>query len=112
MCADDTKSPFIAQPDPYLLVFSMRSLKLLLLPAASVMAAPAMTWALWPYIQPSSSPLFFVAIMWTALYGGLAAGLIATALSTASIAYFFMVPRFSFNVGPDDAFRLLAFGAV
>ena len=79
---------------------------------AAVAAATALTWALWPYIQPSATPLFFVAVMTSALYGGLTAGLIATAVSGASIAFFFMTPYFSFNIGLDDVFRLLAFATV
>ena len=75
-------------------------------------AATALTWVLWPYIQPLASPLFFVAIMVSSLYGGLAAGLLATVLSTASTAYFFMTPQFSFDIGLDDAFRLSVFAIV
>ncbi len=87
----------------------MRVLKLVAWPAGSVAAATALTLVLWPYIQPSSSPLFFVAVMASSLYGGLAAGLMATAASAASTAFFFMTPRFTFDVGTDDLFRLAVF---
>src|SRR5665213_3328195 len=90
----------------------MRWPALLLWPLLSVAAATAATWALWTYIQPAPSPLFFVAVMTSCLYGGLAAGLIATGASSVAIAFFFMTPRFSFDIGADDAFRLGAFAAV
>ncbi len=94
------------------LIFPPRMPKIILLPLVSVSAATALTWVLWPYIHPSASPLFFVAVMSSSLYGGLAAGLLATAASGASISFFFMVPRFSFDIGADDGFRLIAFSAV
>ena len=82
------------------------------LPLGSVAVATALTSALWRYIQPSATPLFFLAVMTSALYGGVAAGWITTVASTASIAFWFMAPTHSFNVGTDDGFRLVAFGAV
>jgi K+-sensing histidine kinase KdpD len=82
------------------------------IPLGLVAAATALTWLLWPQIRPSSSPLFFVAVMASSLYGGVVAGLTATCLSSAAIAYLFMDPRFSFNIGPDDAFRLIIFAVV
>ena len=57
-------------------------------------------------------PLFFVAVMASSLYGGVTAGLLATCLSTAVIAWLFMEPRFSFVIGTDDAFRLSMFAVV
>ena len=50
--------------------------------------------------------------MVSSLYGGAIAGLIATCTSTATISYLFMDPKFSFDIGPDDAFRLIVFGVV
>jgi K+-sensing histidine kinase KdpD len=82
------------------------------LPLGSVAGATTLTSVLWPYIQPSATPLFFLAVMTSALYGGVVAGSVATAASTASIAFWFMAPARSFNIGTDDAFRLVAFGAV
>ena len=82
------------------------------LPIGLVAAATALTWLLWPYVQPSSTPLFFVAVMASALYGGIVAGLTTTILSTAVIALLFMPPVFSFDIGSDDAFRLVIFGGV
>jgi K+-sensing histidine kinase KdpD len=89
-----------------------RAVRQLVIPLGSVGAATGLTWLLWPYIQPSSTPLFFIAIMASSIYGGLLAGLSSTCLSTTVIAFLFMPPRFSFNVGADDAFRLIVFGVV
>jgi K+-sensing histidine kinase KdpD len=83
-----------------------------LLPTAGCLAATLITWRLWPYIAPSASPLFFVVVMISALYGGVLAGLVATLLSAISTAYFFMTPRFSFEVDPSDIFRFVMFAAV
>jgi K+-sensing histidine kinase KdpD len=82
------------------------------IPLGSVAVATTLTWVLWLYVQPSSTPLFFIAVMASSLYGGVLAGAIATCASTAAIAYLFMEPRFSFDIGPDDAFRLIMFGVV
>lgn len=82
------------------------------IPLGSVAVAAGLTWLVWPYVAPSSTPLFFVAVMASALYGGVVAGLAATCLSTAVIALLFMPPRFSFDIGSDDAFRLVVFGGV
>jgi K+-sensing histidine kinase KdpD len=82
------------------------------LPVATCAAATLVTWRLWPYIAPSASPLFFVAIMISSLYGGIAAGQIATVLSASATAYLFMTPQFSLAIGPSDLFRLVVFGAV
>lgn len=91
----------------------MRLLKLTLLPAASVAAASALTWVLWPHVRPSPSPLFFLAVMTSTLFGGLASGLVATAASTMSIALIFVAePGLPFDTAKDDAFRLIAFAAV
>ena len=89
-----------------------RPIRQLVIPLGSVGVATGLTWLLWPYIQPSSTPLFFIAIMASSIYGGWLAGLSSTCLSTALIAFLFMPPRFSFRIGADDAFRLIVFGAV
>jgi K+-sensing histidine kinase KdpD len=83
-----------------------------LIPLGSISLATGLTWLLWPYVQPSSTPLFFVAVMASAVYGGVVAGLIATVVSTTVIALLFMPPLYSFNIGSDDAFRLVVFGGV
>jgi PAS domain S-box-containing protein len=43
-----------------------------------------------PLIKPTVFPLFFVAVMMSAWYGGLGPGLLATGLSVAAIDYFFI----------------------
>jgi K+-sensing histidine kinase KdpD len=82
------------------------------LPVAASAAATAVTWALWPYIRPSASPLFFLAIMAASVYGGILAGLIATVLAGTATAYLFMTPQFSMDIDSGDIFRLLVFGSV
>ena len=86
--------------------------RMLVLPVATCVLATLITWKLWPFIQPSASPLFFVAVMVSALYGGVISGLIATVLSAALTAYFFMTPQFSITIDPSDVFRLIVFAAV
>jgi hypothetical protein len=56
--------------------------------------------------------LFFLAVMASSVYGGILAGLIATALSGIATAYLFMTPEFSLGVDPGDIFRLLVFASV
>jgi K+-sensing histidine kinase KdpD len=87
-------------------------LRLLVLPIGTCALATLITWKLWPFIQPSASPLFFLAVMTSALYGGVSAGLIATMFSAVTTAYLFMTPRFSLGIDHADIFRLLVFAAV
>lgn len=82
------------------------------LPAGSCALASLITWKLWPFIQPSASPLFFLAVMVSALYGGVVPGLIATVLSGFATAYLFMTPQFSMALDHSDIFRLVVFAAV
>jgi K+-sensing histidine kinase KdpD len=89
----------------------MTAMMYVVLPLGSVAGATALTSVLWPYVQPSATPLFFLAVMASALYGGAVAGSVATAASTASIAFWFMAPALSFSIGSDDVFRLIAFGS-
>ncbi len=86
--------------------------RMFVLPLASCALAATITWKLWPFIAPSASPLFFVAVMVSALYGGVVAGLIATMLSAAATAYLFMTPQFSMAIDHSDIFRLVVFAAV
>ena len=82
------------------------------LPVITCVLATLFTWQLWPYIRPSASPLFFLAVMAASVYGGILAGLIATMLAGMSTAYFFMTPQFSMELDPGDIFRLLVFASV
>ena len=86
--------------------------RVIVLPIAGCALATLITWKLWPFIQPSASPLFFLAVMVSALYGGVAAGLVATVLSAVITAYLFMTPQFSIAVDHSDIFRLFVFAAV
>jgi K+-sensing histidine kinase KdpD len=83
-----------------------------ILPILATALATAVTWILWPHIRPSASPLFFLAVMASSVYGGILAGLIATVLAGMSTAYFFMTPQFSVSIDPADIFRLVVFASV
>jgi hypothetical protein len=61
---------------------------------------------------PSLSLLFFPAIVIPATYGGYGPALLATVLSTTSLAFFFVPPGFSFNIGLGDFIRLSVFATV
>ncbi|MBK1989968.1 PAS domain S-box protein [Sphaerospermopsis aphanizomenoides BCCUSP55] len=51
-----------------------------------------------PYLDSTPTPLFFTAVMVSAWYGGLGAGLLATALSALAIHYFLLEPFYSLHV--------------
>jgi K+-sensing histidine kinase KdpD len=86
--------------------------RIAVLPLAGCAAATLITWRLWPYVAPTASPLYFVAVMISSLYGGILAGQVATLLSAAAIAYFFMTPTLSLEIESADIFRLVVFAAV
>ncbi|MBD2296969.1 PAS domain S-box protein [Anabaena sphaerica FACHB-251] len=50
------------------------------------------------YLESTPTPLFFAAVMVSAWYGGLRPGLLATALSTLAINYFWLEPSPSLHV--------------
>jgi signal transduction histidine kinase len=79
---------------------------------AAVGLATVTTLFFYDWIAPSISLLFFPAIVLPAMYGGYGPAFVATTLSTAALAYYFVPPRGSFNVGLDDAVRLAAFATV
>ena len=83
-----------------------------LLPAAATGLAIVATSLLWPHIKPSATPLFFLAVLVSSVYGGVLAGVLSTALSSISTAYFFMEPELSLRVESADVFRLIVFAAV
>jgi signal transduction histidine kinase len=64
-------------------------------------ASLLITKALWPLLDPASTPLFFAAVMVAAFYGGLGPGLLTTVLSTWAIDFFFTPPlnTLDFTVG-------------
>ena len=75
----------------------------------AVAAATAATFVVYTWIAPSISLLFFPAILVAAVYGGYGPALLATVLSALSLAFYFVPPRYSFDVGVDDAARLAVF---
>src|SRR5438067_2295100 len=79
---------------------------------AAVAIATALTFVVRPLVGGSVSLLFFPAIVIPAMYGGYGPALLATVLSTTSLAFFFIPPLYSFDVGLDDLIRLLAFATV
>ena len=79
---------------------------------AAVGLAIVVTQVLQPWMGPSISLFFFPAIVIVAMYGGYGPSLMATVLSAASVAFFFIQPRYSFDIGADDALRLAAFATV
>ena len=55
------------------------------------------------------TPLFFPAILLSTWFGGTGPGLFAVLLSTLSINFFFLEPRFAFSFGPHDIPHLAVF---
>jgi signal transduction histidine kinase len=70
------------------------------------------TLAIRPWTGNSVSMLFFPAVVIPALYGGYGPALLATVLSTFSLAYFFVPPLYSFAIGLDGVIHLTVFVAV
>jgi K+-sensing histidine kinase KdpD len=66
--------------------------------------------SLLPYrADPSHFTLFFAAVMVSAWYGGLGAGLVATILSAFSLDYFFITPIYTINLDWQAFLRLGVF---
>ncbi len=61
------------------------------------------------WIGPSISLLFFPAVLVTAVFCGYGPALVATLLSTLALAFLFVPPRYSLNIGIDDLIRLAVF---
>jgi len=79
--------------------------------AGAVVGAALLTWALWPLIQPSGTPLFFAAVAISSWYGGLGPGLLATALAAVVTERFFVPPVHLFFT-PGTAVRGVSFVVV
>src|SRR5918997_6058073 len=75
----------------------------------AVSAAFAATLAISRFIQPGVSPLFLLAVMFSAWRGGLGAGLFATVLSAVASAFVFLPPYLSFEIGSDDWLQVAVF---
>ena len=76
-----------------------------------VVLASTSTLVMRPWLGSSMSLFFFPAVVFTAMYGGHGPALVATVLSTLSLAFFFVQPYNSFDIGADDAIRLAVFAA-
>lgn len=64
-----------------------------------------------PWAGPVTS-IFVPAVLVTAIHGGSGPALLATVLSTIMLAYLFVPPVYSFDIGIDDLTRLAVFAAV
>jgi PAS domain S-box-containing protein len=64
----------------------------------AVTLALGTTLLLGAYLEPTPTPLFFVAVMVTAWYGGLRPGIAATILSTLAINYFLLEPLYTLSI--------------
>src|SRR5919197_1143331 len=79
---------------------------------ASVAAALSLASLLPSRADPSHFTLFFAAVMVSAWYGGLGAGLLATILSALSLDYFFIAPIHSITLDWRALLRLTVFVVV
>jgi C4-dicarboxylate-specific signal transduction histidine kinase len=79
---------------------------------ASVATALSLASLLPPRADPSHFTLFFAAVMVSAWYGGLGAGLLATLLSASSLDYFFIAPVHSITLDWQAFLRLGVFSVV
>jgi signal transduction histidine kinase len=79
------------------------------LPVVNVAAAYLLTYWLWPIVDRNASILFITAVVVSALYGGLAAGLLASALAATLRAFFFLPPTRSFDLSIDNLLSLIVF---
>ncbi|MCC5599201.1 hybrid sensor histidine kinase/response regulator [Nostoc favosum] len=85
----------------------MKGIRSLLAPYAvtllAVGSALLLTLLLQPLLKPSIFLLFFPAVAVSTWYGGMKAGLLATALSTLGVSFFFLEPVFSLFVDNLDS---------
>jgi PAS domain S-box-containing protein len=73
----------------------------------AVGSALLLTLLLQPLLKPTIFLLFFAAVAVSAWYRGMEAGLMASALSTLAVNYFFLEPVFSLSVANLDSIRRL-----
>src|SRR5271165_549801 len=78
---------------------------------AVVSVTAALMSSRWPEIHLTAAPvlLFLRAVMFSAWFGGLRPGLLATALSVLAFAYYFTIPLYSLFVDIKEIPRLLIF---
>jgi len=82
---------------------------------ASAVAAVCLAALAAAIIRPWAGPVtsvFVPAVLVTAIYSGPGPALLSTLLSTVTLAYFFVPPVYSFDIGFDDLTRLAVFAAV
>jgi PAS domain S-box-containing protein len=66
-----------------------------------------------PWLDPNVYPLFLAAVLASSWYYGLAGGLLATALSTVAVLFFFLPTAFSLTIPSVNVFlRILSFASV
>ena len=63
-----------------------------------VVVAFVLQWMLWPAVSPLAWFIFYPAVFFSSSIGGLRAGLLATAISTVLVWYFFLPPERSWEV--------------
>jgi len=65
----------------------------------------------WPALRLEAAPLslFLLAVMFSAWFGGVAPGLLATALSTPAFYYYFLPPTHSLAAKPEEIPRFTVF---
>jgi signal transduction histidine kinase len=88
--------------------FLLRYVIALLSVGTAVAIASLLPWR----ADPSHFTLFFLAVMVSAWYGGLVAGLVATVLSASSLDFFFIAPIHSIDLNWQALMRLSVFSAV
>ncbi|MCS3804108.1 PAS domain S-box-containing protein [Chromobacterium alkanivorans] len=67
-------------------------------------------WLLWDWVRPYAWFLFYPAVFIAAALGGLAGGLVATAVSVPLVWYLFIPPQWSFAIArPQDAVSIVLF---
>src|SRR3954468_9207999 len=103
---DQISEERIAKSDPSARTTS-RSIFGYALSVVSVALATGATFLLEGYTF--RTPLFFPAILLTTWFSGTGPGLFAVLLSTLSINFFFLEPRFAFSFGPHDIPHLAVF---
>ena len=75
----------------------------------SVVAAFSITQLLRTYFEPTPNSLFFCAIVASGWFGGLGPGLLSGLLSVGVIDYYFIFPRYTLGINPEDVPRLAVF---
>lgn len=73
----------------------------------------ALMFSRWPGFHLGSAPasLFLCAVMFSAWFGGVGPGVLATVLSVLAFNYYFLDPLYSFAVKPDEIPRFVIFFA-